>query len=328
MTDAGTALRATAAAAFTPPVFSVVIPCRNEEANVEAMAAAVVREMEAVGETFDLIFIDNDSVDRTVVLLEAICARDPRVRLIVNARNFGQMRSPTYAIFQARGSAIIALCCDFQDPPELLPRFVERWRAGAAIVLGVRASETSSLALGVIRRCSYWFARKFGDYPIVPNATGFGLYDNKVVRVIERLNEPEPFFRGMLVETGYRTETIAYPRAPRAGGTSNNGFFQLLDFAMSSLAGASKRMVRVPFFIGATMLVVAALALLGMPVAWVLGQGNWVIGFGAIALIEAHTGLLFLFLGILGDQVRLISERTRRTPLVVERERVNFPADY
>jgi glycosyltransferase involved in cell wall biosynthesis len=312
---------------FDPPegsTFSVVIPCRNEEANIAAMARAVVAEMEAVGDPFELIFIDNASDDRTVAIARALCAEDARIKLIVNARNFGQMRSPTHAIFAAQGDVIINLCCDFQDPPELIGQFVARWRAGAAIVLGVRAGERSSLPLRVFRGFSYWFAEKFGDYPIIPNATGFGLYDAKVVRVIERLNEPEPFFRGMLTETGFPTETIAYPRPPRAGGRSNNTLFALADFALSSLAGASKRMVRVPFYIGAAMLLIAFVALLGVPVAAVLGEGNWVIGLGAIALIEAHTGLLFLFLGIVGDQVRLISERTRQTPLVIERERVNF----
>ncbi len=313
---------------FAAPTFSVVIPCRNEAENVVGMAAAVVAEMTAVGASFDLIFIDNASEDDTVALVRDLCANDPRIRLIVNTRNFGQMRSPTHAIFQARGTAIINMCCDFQDPPALLPQFVARWRSGASIVLGVRSTERSSLGLGLFRRFSYWFAQNFGDYPIIPNATGFGLYDAKVVRHIQRLNEPEPFFRGMLVETGFRTETIVYPRPPRAGGKSNNGFFQLLDFAMSSLAGASKRMVRVPFYIGIAMLFVAGLALLGVPVAAVLGQGNWVVGLGAVALIEAHTGLLFLFLGIVGDQVRLVSERTRQTPLVIEAERVNFPDGY
>ena len=306
------------------PTFSVVIPCRNEEANVAAMARAVVAEMEEVGDPFELIFIDNASDDRTAEIARVLCATDPRIRLIVNARNFGQMRSPTHAIFQARGRAIINLCCDFQDPPELIGQFVARWRAGVAIVLGVRAGERSALPLRAFRAFSYWFAQKFGDYPIIPNATGFGLYDAEVVRVIARLNEPEPFFRGMLVETGFPTETIAYPRPPRAGGRSNNDLFALADFALSSLAGASKRMVRVPFYIGAAMLLVALLSALCVPVAALLGEGNWVIGLGAVALIEAHTGLLFLFLGIVGDQVRLISERTRRTPLVVERERVNF----
>ena len=310
----------------TEPAVSVVIPCRNEEANAVPIAEAVIRQMEQADVTFDLIFIDNASEDRTVPLLRELCARDPRVRLIINARNFGQMRSPTHAIFQARGRAVINMCADFQDPPELLGRFVERWRAGVDIVLGVRRSERSSLALGTTRRLAYWFARNFGDYPVIPNATGFGLYDRKVVRAIAQLKEPEPFFRGMLVETGYTIETFSYPRPPRAGGRSNNNFFALLDFALSGLAGSSKKLVRVPFYFGVLMLGGGGLALLAMLVALLLGRAVW--PWFALGLFELHFGLLFLFLGLIGDQIRLISERTRQTPLVIERERVNFPEGY
>ena len=222
------------------PDVSVVIPTRNEEENALPIAAAVIAEMTATGLSFDLIFIDNASQDRTVELLRGLCASDPRVRLIVNTRDFGQMRSPTHAIFQARGRAVINMCADFQDPPALIGEFVRRWQAGADIVLGVRASESSSVGLSVARNASYWFFQKFGDYPVIPNATGFGLYTRKVVSELARLKEPEPFFRGMLVETGFDIETIAYPRPPRAAGTSNNNFFALLDFALSGLAGSSK----------------------------------------------------------------------------------------
>ena len=308
------------------PDISVVIPCRNEEGNALQIAEAVCREMEATGASFDLIFIDNASEDRTVPLLRDLCARDARVRLIINSRNFGQMRSPTHAIFQARGRAVINMCADFQDPPALLGAFVERWRAGVDIVLGVRASERSSLGLSTSRRVAYWFARRFGDYPVIPNATGFGLYDRKVVAQIGRLNEPEPFFRGMLVETGYHLETISYPRPPRAAGASNNNFFALLDFALSGLAGSSKKLLRLPFYLGVVALLIAALLVPAGLVAAVLGHAAW--GWGAAFLFQLQFGLLFIFLGLVGDQIRLISERTRQTPLVIERERVNFPDDY
>ncbi len=308
------------------PDVSVVIPCRNEEGNAVQIAAAVCREMDATGASFDLIFIDNASEDRTVPLIRELCAHDPRIRLIINSRNFGQMRSPTHAIFQARGRAVINMCADFQDPPALLGAFVERWRAGVDIVLGVRASEKSSLTLSASRRLAYWFARRFGDYPVIPNATGFGLYDRKVVEQIARLNEPEPFFRGMLVETGYYLETISYPRPPRAAGASNNNFFALLDFALSGLAGASKKLVRMPFYVGVLALLIAALLIPGGAIAAALGHGGW--GWAAVFLFQAQFGLLFIFLGLVGDQIRLISERTRQTPLVIERERVNFPEDY
>lgn len=309
----------------TAPDVSVVIPTRNEEENALPIAEAVIREMEATGLSFDVIFIDNASQDRTVELLSDLCARDPRVRLIVNTRDFGQMRSPTHAIFQASGRAIINMCADFQDPPELIGEFVRRWQAGADIVLGVRASEENSVGLSAARGSAYWFFEKFGDYPVIPNATGFGLYTRRVVREIERLKEPEPFFRGMLVETGFHIETIAYPRPPRAGGKSNNNFFALLDFTLSGIAGSSKRLVRVPFYLGVLGAIMAVLMLVGGLIAFVLGKpiAGWLIA----SVVQAEIALLFVFLGLVGDQVRLISERSRQTPLVIERERINFPDD-
>ncbi|WP_300396591.1 glycosyltransferase family 2 protein, partial [uncultured Sphingobium sp.] len=158
------------------PDISVVIPCYNEEDNAAAICAATVDQLEPLGVSFDIIFIDNDSTDRTVDIIRDICRRDPRVKLIVNSRNYGQMRSPTYGIYQARGRAVIGMCADFQDPPALIPHFVERWRAGVDIILGVRETEKTGPVLSVMRRLSYWLARNFGDYPVVPNATGFGLY--------------------------------------------------------------------------------------------------------------------------------------------------------
>lgn len=306
--------------------FSVVIPCRNEERNVVAITEAVITEMERLGDPFDLIFIDNASEDRTVPLIRDMCARDPRIRLIINARNFGQMRSPTHAIFQARGKAVISLCADFQDPPGLIGPFVDRWRDGADVVLGVRESEKSSLWLSATRPIAYRFAKTFGDVPIIPNATGFGLYDARVVRAIERLKEPEPFFRGMLVETAHRIDTVPYPRAPRAGGLSNNNFFALLDFSLSGIAGNSKKLVRVPFYIGAILLIACGVMGLVALTALLLERPFW--GWALASLMELHFGMLFMFLGVVGDQVRMISERTRATPLVIERERVNFPANY
>jgi polyisoprenyl-phosphate glycosyltransferase len=304
------------------PVISVVIPCRNEEVNVEAIAAAVITELEKTSLSFEIIFIDNGSEDNTVALIRQLCAGNTSIKLIVNTRNFGQMRSPTYAVFQARGRAIIAMCADFQDPPYLISRFIERWQAGAPVILGVRESEETSLFLKWWRASSYWFARRFGDYPIIPNATGFGLYDAAVIKTIAAINEPEPFFRGILVETGYPIETILYHRPIRARGRSNNNFSTLLDFAMSSLAGSSKKLLRLPFIasIAAFTATVISCVIATSAVFTKSDSMVWLI----TAAVEFQLALLFLFLGMIGEQVRLISERTRATPLVVERERINF----
>jgi polyisoprenyl-phosphate glycosyltransferase len=307
------------------PVISIVIPCRNEEANVREITAAVVSEMESIGVSFEIILIDNASQDTTVALAREICAVDPRIKLIVNTRNFGQMRSPTHGIFAARGQAIIGMCADFQDPPYLITQFIERWRAGVPIVLGVRETEKSSFGASLWRNLFYGFARRFGDYPIIPDATGFGLYDRKVVDAIAALNEPEPFFRGLLVETGYPIDIIHYPRPPRAGGRSNNNFFVLLDFALSGVAGSSKKLVRLPFFVGFfAMLAALACSLIAGFSAF---SGGKVMTWLILAAIEFQLGLIFIFMGLVGDQVRLISERTRRVPLVTEKERINFSED-
>jgi polyisoprenyl-phosphate glycosyltransferase len=306
------------------PEISFVIPCRNEEANVREITAAVIKEMEPIGLSFDIILIDNESHDSTVAIARELCAADARIKLIVNTRNFGQMRSPTHAIFQTRGRAVIGMCADFEDPPHMISQFIARWQAGTPIVLGIREPEKkASLFSNIGRNLFYGFAKRFGDYPVIPDATGFGLYDRQVVDAIAALNEPEPFFRGLLVETGYKIETIPYARTPRARGRSNNNFFVLLDFALSGVAGSSKKLVRLPFFVGALALVATGLSF-GMAITEAFTGGD--VKFWLVAgLMEIQFALLFIFLGLIGDQVRLVSERTRRVPLVLERERINFP---
>jgi glycosyltransferase involved in cell wall biosynthesis len=305
------------------PTLSVVIPTYNEEDNARAIAAAVAKQCEATGESFEIIFIDNASTDRTVAILREVCIADPRVRVIVNARNFGQMRSPTHGIFQASGKAVIGICADFQDPPEMIPAFVDLWRAGNDIVLAVRETENAGKLITFGRKLAYWFVSAFGDAPIVPNATGFGLYDRKVVRTIAGFREPEPFFRGLLVETGYSLATIPYKRPARTAGKSSNSFFVLLDFALSGIASSSRKLLRAPFFIGVFTLVACFGALaIALFVALFGGHAAWWL---IAALIEFNAGVALIFLGVLGDQVRLIAERTREVPLVIERERINFP---
>ncbi|RSV50389.1 glycosyltransferase [Sphingomonas sp. ABOLD] len=307
------------------PDISVIIPCYNEEENAEAICTAAIAQLEQADVSFNIIFIDNASEDRTVEIIKGMCARDPRVRLIVNSRNFGQMRSPTHAIYQADGRAVIGLAADFQDPPEMIPLFIARWRAGADIVLATRRQEKAGFLHTQLRRLSYWLSEKFSDYRTVPQATGFGLYTARVVAATRQLSEPEPFFRGMLVETGFRVETIPYDRPARAAGVSKNDFFALFDFAMSALAGSSRKLLRVPMYLGALGLLLAVLMLCGATIA--LLSGRPIAGWLIASVVQFEFALLFGFLGLLGDNLRIVSERTRRTPLVIERERVNFPQD-
>jgi len=314
--------RAAAAPKRGVPEVSVVIPCFNEEENAAAIAGAVASELETLNATYEIIFIDNASTDATVERIMALCATDPRIKLIANNRNYGQMRSPTHGIYQTSGRGVIAMCADFQDPPALIGRFVTRWREGASIVLGVRASEKTSVSLGVARRLAYGFLGQFADYQVIPGATGFGIYDRHVVDTLAQWNEPEPFFRGMLVESGFPIEIIPYDRPLRAAGRSKNNFATLFSFALSGLASSSRNLLRLPFHAAAAMIGLAGLTLLGLLWAWIAsaGVGLWLIAL----LVELCAGMTFVFLGLMGEQIRLIAERGRNTPLVVEKARVNF----
>jgi len=308
-----------------PPEISFVVPCYNEEANVLAMYEAVTAEAEKHAASHEIIFIDNCSKDRTRDLLRELCDRDPRVRAIFNNRNYGQMRSPTYAIYQAEGAAVIAMCCDFQDPPALIGEMIAQWRAGAQIVLGRRRSEKAGLMLTMARKAGYALFNRFGDYPLIPGATGFGLFDRKVVDMLASWNEPEPFFRGMVIESGYRLAVIPYDRPVRANGNSSNNYGALLNFALSGVGGSAKGLLRLQL-IFAIYLCIFAFVLGVVTLIRFLTHGY----SPALLILTVVVGLfavMLLCLGLIGDQVRLLAERSRNVPLVIEEERLNFPAE-
>jgi len=307
------------------PELSVVIPCYNEAENVAAICAAVTAEAEAHAASHEIILIDNGSTDGTRAIMRAICAVDPRVRVIFNNRDYGQMRSPTYGLYQAEGRAVIGMCADFQDPPEMIGAFVARWRAGAQVVLGQRRSERASPMLRAARHMGYGFLRRFGDYPVIPGATGFGLFDRIVIDTLAAWNEPEPFFRGMVVESGFRLELEPFDRPGRAAGESKNDFVALASFALSGLAGSAKSLLRLPLFLSVYIAALALCLLVAAPVALALDGPVWALL--GLALGFALFAILLLFLGLIGEQVRMLAERSRNVPLVIEEERINFPAD-
>lgn len=307
------------------PELSVVIPCFNEEANVRAICAAVAAEAERHVRSHEIILIDNCSTDGTPAIMRELCAADPRIRAILNNRDYGQMRSPTYGIYQARGRAVIGMCADFQDPPELIGEFLRRWRAGCKIVLGQRRSERANWALGLGRRLGYGFLRRYADYPVIPGATGFGLYDREVVDTLAQWNEPEPYFRGMLVESGFPLSLVPFDRPARAAGESKNDLATLFSFCVSSLASSSRKLLRLPIVLSFYAWAAALLLLVGAGGALFVGGSA-----GTLAALGLGTGMfatILLFLGLMGEQMRLMAERSRNVPLVIEQERINFPSE-
>jgi glycosyltransferase involved in cell wall biosynthesis len=309
--------------ADTVPELSIVIPCFNEIENVRAITQAVTREAERHAASHEILLIDNFSTDGTRDAIRALCAEDPRVRGILNNRNYGQMRSPTHGIYQARGRAVIGMCADFQDPPALIGTLVSLWRGGAKVVLAQRRSERAGLPLTLARRAGYAVLGRIADYPVLPNVTGFGLFDRAVIDTVSRWHEPEPFFRGMVVESGFPVALVPFDRPERAAGETKNNLASLFSFALSGLAGSAKALLRLPILLSLWAGGIAALLLLAGLVAAVLGGPAWPLLGCAVA--GGMFACLLLFLGLIGDQVRLIAERTRGVPLVVEEARINFP---
>lgn len=305
------------------PELSIVIPCYNEEENVRAICAAVTAEAERHADSHEIILIDNSSIDGTRGAIREICGADPRIRAIFNNRNYGQMRSPTYGIYQAEGRAVIGMCADFQDPPALIGEFVTHWRAGAQIVLGQRRSERARLPIRATRQFGYRFLRRFADNPVVPGATGFGLFDREVVDTLAAWNEPEPFFRAMLVESGFRLSVIPFDRPQRKAGESKNDLASLASFALSGLAGSARSLLRLPVHLAFVTGTLAPILAMGAIAAGITGGPAWPLAIIAVNL--ALFAVLLLFVGLLGEQVRLIAERGRNVPLVIEEERINFP---
>lgn len=309
---------------MSAPELSIVIPCFNEEENVRAICAAVSEEAAKVAVSYEILLIDNCSTDGTRAIIRELCSETPSIRAIFNNRNYGQMRSPTHGIFQASGKAVIGMGADFQDPPEMIGTLVEHWRAGAQVVLGQRRRERAPIMLRITRRLGYGLLSRFADYPIIPGATGFGLLDRKVVDELRRWNEPEPFFRGMLVEVGYRIVVLPFDRPERAAGTSKNGARSLFAFAMSAFGGSARLLLRIPLLTAAFTGVLTGILLAGTFAALVAGGPA-----GALALLSAGLAALtmvMLSIGLVAEQVRLLAERSRNVPLVIEEERINFPA--
>jgi glycosyltransferase involved in cell wall biosynthesis len=309
---------------MSAPELSIVIPCFNEEENVRAICAAVSAEASKAAGSYEILLIDNCSTDLTRAIIRELCAEDTRIRAIFNNRNYGQMRSPTHGIFQAAGKAVIGMGADFQDPPAMIGTFVEHWRTGAQVVLGQRRRERAPIMLRITRRLGYGLLSRFADYPIIPGATGFGLLDRKVVEELRHWHEPEPFFRGMLVEVGFHIVVVPFDRPQRAAGRSKNGLASLFAFAMSAFGGSARLLLRIPLFAAALTGILTGALLAGAIVALLLGGPAGTLALFAAGL--AALTMVMLSIGLVAEQVRLLAERSRNVPLVIEEERINFPA--
>lgn len=306
---------------------SILIPCYNEEENVEPMSEAIAAlfENELSSYDYELVFIDNDSKDLTRPKLREICRKNPHVKAIFNAKNFGQFNSPYYGILQTTGDCTISMVCDFQDPIELIPKYIAEWEKGYKIVIGIKTSSKESKIMYALRSLYYKMVKKFSDVEQIEHFTGSGLYDKDFVQVLRDLKDPTPFLRGIVAELGYERKEIPYEQPKRRAGKTHNNFYTLYDAAMLSITSYTKIGLRLCTFLG--MMCGAISAVIG--IVYLLMKLIWWDRFAA-GMAPVLIGMFFLgslqlfFIGLIGEYISSINQRVMNRPLVVEAERINF----
>ncbi len=311
---------------------TVLVPCYNEVENVEPLSKAIIdifeSDMTLQKYTFDILFIDNCSTDGTRDKLEELCAADKRITAIFNAKNFGQFNSPFHAMLQAKCDCLISMCCDFQDPVEMLPVFVREWENGYKIVCAIKSQSKENKILYALRSAYYKMIKKFSTVEQIEHFTGFGLYDNSFLEVLKKLDDPTPFLRGIVAELGFKRKEVPYCQQERRAGKTHNNWASLFDAAMLSFTSYTKIGVRMAVVLGAILS--AFNALLGLlyiifacifPQLWSL----WVIPI-LIAIFFVGSVLMF-FTGFVGEYVVSVSKRVTNRPLVVEEKRLNMKND-
>jgi glycosyltransferase involved in cell wall biosynthesis len=306
-------------------LISIVTPCYNEEENIDELCQRIAAVMAKLPYDYEHICIDNASTDSTVKKIKNIAARDKRVKLIVNARNFGHIKSPYYGILQSSGDACILIASDLQDPPEMIAEFIKKWEEGFKTVLAVKPESEESSIMFFLRKTYYRFITRISEVPLVKNATGAGLFDRVVVDILRNINDSYPYFRGLLSEIGFPIATVPFKQPRRQRGVTKNNFYTLYDIAMLGITNHSKMPLRLMalggFLLSFMSLLVALLFFIAKLIYWdsfQIGIAPMLIGIFFFGAIQTF------FIGVLGEYVGAIHTQVRNMPLVVESERVNF----
>jgi glycosyltransferase involved in cell wall biosynthesis len=307
-------------------LISIVTACYNEEENVEPLYQRVRALMAAeTAYRYEHLFIDNASTDSTVAILKRLAAADSAVKIIVNARNFGQIRSPTHALFAAQGDAVISLVADFQDPPEMIPQLLREWEQGFSMVLCIKRTSQENSLMFWLRTRYYKLNERLSSIQTIQNFTGFGLFDRRVMDIAKSFGDPYPFFRGLLAEIGLPAKKLFYDQPRRAGGITKNNWYTLYDIGILGIINHSKVPLRLAVFAGVIGATISFLVGLGYLLAKLIFWYTFSMGAAPIIVgVYFIASLQLVFLGVLGEYVGAIFTQVQHRPYVIELERINF----
>ena len=305
---------------------SVMTPCYNEEGNIRNIYNAVKEQFDKMPQyTYEHIFIDNYSTDNSRKILRELAAEDSNVKVILNARNFGPNRSGSYGMLQGTGDALICIVCDLQDPPEMIPTFLQKWEEGYKVVLGQKTKSKENPLMFQVRKLYYKIMEKLSETEHLTNVTGYGLFDKEVLDMIKWMDDPDPYIRGLVTQLGYKWCLVEYTQQERTSGKSSYNFNRYFDFAITGLTHVSKKPLRIVTLVGLIMsaisFVIAFIYLVFKLVHWYefdMGTAPILIGVFLLGSVQLAC------LGVIGEYIGAILTKVTKRPMVVEEERINF----
>ena len=304
---------------------SIVTPTFNEEANISRLCDEISKEMQGFSYDYEHIIIDNYSTDKTVSIIKEIARKDKRVKLILNSRNFGHIRSSQYGLLQSSGDATILLSSDFQEPINLIGKYLKEWENGFKIVLGQRSSTDSNQSMNFIKSIFYKFINMISEMPLIERSGSTGLLSKEIVDHLRNIGDPYPYFRGLLSEISSDIKTIQYHQIKRMGGKTKNNFYTLYDMAILGVIKHSKVPLRIVTFVGVLASLVSILIAFIFLIYKILFWNSFEVGIapliiGLFSIVSIQTFLL----GFIGEYLIQILTHSRNLPLVIEKERINF----
>ena len=306
-------------------LISIVTPTYNEEGNIEDLCSSIAKEMSKTNYDYEHIVIDNNSSDKTISILRKLSNKDKKLKVIINTRDFGHIKSPIHGLLQTSGDASILMSSDFQDPPELIHKYIKEWENGHKVVLGQKESSDEFFLKQFFKNIFYKFIKSISELPLMTNTTGAGLFDREILNQIKKIDDPYPYFRGLLSEITSDIKLVKFHQPDRKSGKTKNNFYSLYDIGILGIIKHSKLPLRIMTFIGfvtSLLSILVAIVFLFYKIlywdSFDLGIAPLIIGLFGIASIQ------LFFLGFIGEYVMNILLQTRKLPLVIEKERINF----
>tara|TARA_B100001741_G_C16524347_1_gene586331 strand:- start:603 stop:1526 length:924 start_codon:yes stop_codon:yes gene_type:complete len=304
---------------------SIVTPTFNEIGNIENIYSEIKKEIGKINCDYEHIIIDNHSTDGTSEKIKELASKDNNLKIIINAKNYGHIRSPFYGLLQTSGDAVILMASDFQDPIELIPKYIDQWEQGKKIVLGEKVTSQESKIKFSLRKLFYNFLNKISDHELTKNTTGSGIFDKSIIEKLKKINDPYPYFRGLLSELGDEISTIKFDQPVRKFGKTKNNISSLYDIGILGVVKHSRKPLRFMVLIGflsSALSLFVALFYFGYKLffwdSFSLGLAPIIIGIFIVSSIQ------ITLLGLVGEYIGIILLHQRNLPLVLEKERINF----